>query len=687
MKIKSTGSIARIAVIFLLCVLFGLFCMEANAQTTEFTYQGTLKDSGNPANANYDFEFALFDAVSGGNQVGATIPKNNLLVTNGVFAVKLDFGSVFPGANRYLEVRIRQTGQPTFTTLSRQLINSAPYSVKAVNADNATNATNASTATNATQLGGVAAGQYVITSDPRMSDARSPLPNSPNYVQNQNGSAQGSANFNISGNGKADTFDATTQFNLGGNRILSNGGNLNNLAVGYHTGLSDTGNGNSFVGGSAGEFNTLGGSNSFFGSSAGRHNTEGNFNTFIGGGAGVQNTKQVNNTFVGLNAGFNTGANDNSFIASRNTFVGRDAGWGNETGFNNTFVGMASGDNNGSGINNSALGYFAYGSPHLINATSIGAFSFATQNNSLILGSISGVNNCTAVNNCNSVNVGIGTTAPTSRLHLNGDSGSFAITFTNSSNTVGRRGYRLAFDNDRFTFQKADDSGNFAANQLAIDQATGNVGIGTTAPATRLHVSGPGVIRTRINSDSNAGVALTLNDQPGWSVATANGGQFLIFNDAIIQSAFSIDAATNVITVNSLGTAGGSQLCRNASNQIANCSSSLRYKTNIVPYSSGLSFLKQLRPISFDWKQGGMKDIGFGAEDVAKIDPLFVTYNDKGEVEGVKYDRLSVAFVNAFKEQQAQIDQQQRQIQTQQQQLEALKALICAKNKRADFCR
>ncbi len=52
--------------------------------------------------------------------------------------------------------------------------------------------------------------------------------------------------------------------------------------------------------------------------------------------------------------------------------------------------------------------------------------------------------------------------------------------------------------------------------------------------------------------------------------------------------------------------------------------------------------------ISFDWKDGGMKDVGFGAEDIAKIDSLLVNYNDKGQVEGVKYDRISVAFVNAF---------------------------------------
>ena len=38
-----------------------------------FTYQGQLKASGNPANGQYDFTFALYDALSGGTQVGSTV--------------------------------------------------------------------------------------------------------------------------------------------------------------------------------------------------------------------------------------------------------------------------------------------------------------------------------------------------------------------------------------------------------------------------------------------------------------------------------------------------------------------------------------------------------------------------------------------------------------------------------------
>src|SRR6185295_949869 len=135
-------------------------------------------------------------------------------------------------------------------------------------------------------------------------------------------------------------------------------------------------------------------------------------------------------------------------------------------------------------------------------------------------------------------------------------------------------------------------------------------------------------------------------------------------------------APGGVVTSNTLGSGGPTQLCRNPSNQISDCSSSLRYKTNIQPFISGLSVLNRLRPITFDWKQGGMHDLGFGAEDVAAIEPLLVTRNDKGEVEGVKYDRITAVLVNAVKEQQEQIKQQQSQIQS-------LQKLVCQRHRRA----
>jgi len=65
---------------------------------------------------------------------------------------------------------------------------------------------------------------------------------------------------------------------------------------------------------------------------------------------------------------------------------------------------------------------------------------------------------------------------------------------------------------------------------------------------------------------------------------------------------------------------------------------------------------------------------------VEKIEPLLVTHNDKGEVEGVKYDRLSVVLINAVKEQQSQIEAQQKLIERQQQEINALRKVFLARS-------
>src|SRR5258705_1728058 len=105
-----------VATFWLLLVLSALV---ASAQTTSFTYQGRLTDGGTAATGNYDLQFALFDALSGGAQVGTTQSKPNIAVSAGIFTVQLDFGAnAFPGANRWLEISTRLTGAPAFTILS-----------------------------------------------------------------------------------------------------------------------------------------------------------------------------------------------------------------------------------------------------------------------------------------------------------------------------------------------------------------------------------------------------------------------------------------------------------------------------------------------------------------------------------------------------------------------------------------
>jgi hypothetical protein len=71
--------------------------LQGQTLGTSFTYQGRLTDAGTPANGAYDLRFTLFDAASGGAQVGTTLTRDDVAVANGLFTVSLDFGTVFAG--------------------------------------------------------------------------------------------------------------------------------------------------------------------------------------------------------------------------------------------------------------------------------------------------------------------------------------------------------------------------------------------------------------------------------------------------------------------------------------------------------------------------------------------------------------------------------------------------------------
>lgn len=82
-----------------------------------------------------------------------------------------------------------------------------------------------------------------------------------------------------------------------------------------------------------------------------------------------------------------------------------------------------------------------------------------------------------------------------------------------------------------------------------------------------------------------------------------------------------------------------------------------------------------------------MHDLGLGAEDVAAIEPLLVTYNKDGQVEGVKYDRIGVVLVNAVKEQQGHIESLQKNNTQLQTQVNELKSVVCSIKPDVEICK
>lgn len=105
----------------------------SSALAQAFTYQGHLRQSGSPVNANLTITFTLFNhpTNSGPAQVGAPITQN-VSVQNGLFTVELNFGAVWDGSDRWMEIRVGST-----TLSPRVKINPTPYAIRAATAGTA----------------------------------------------------------------------------------------------------------------------------------------------------------------------------------------------------------------------------------------------------------------------------------------------------------------------------------------------------------------------------------------------------------------------------------------------------------------------------------------------------------------------------------------------------------------------
>lgn len=122
------------------CVLaaLGLLLMTSALgapATSKFTYQGLLEQSNAPASGTFDLRFEPFSAASSGTSLATAITANDVVVSNGVFTVTLDFGEgFFVGDQVFLDIGVRiGTSTGSFTTLSpRQEITATPYAQTAL---------------------------------------------------------------------------------------------------------------------------------------------------------------------------------------------------------------------------------------------------------------------------------------------------------------------------------------------------------------------------------------------------------------------------------------------------------------------------------------------------------------------------------------------------------------------------
>lgn len=248
---------------------------------------------------------------------------------------------------------------------------------------------------------------------------------------------------------------------------------------------------------------------------------------------------------------------------------------------------------------------------------------------------------------------------------------------------ITNTGTTLLINNDNTSNVQIDGGTVF------VDATNNRLGINTTAPGYNLDVSG----NMNVSSSGRFGGDVSLSSaSPAFYMydTDLNADDFRFEANSDALSILSQGKVSYLLfTVTSSGVVGmpyvysqtvgatNRDLYIDNTGKLGYVSSSARYKKNIKD-ADDISWLYNLRPVTFEYKDSDSRNRQYGliAEEVMKVNPDFVSFNNEGDAETVSYSALVTPLLKAVQDQKHTIESLKAENNDLKTRLEKLEALL-----------